>query len=132
MTVNSSETAAFEPARRIRAILPDDGSHRLLLEGLWRDKGVTRADTAGARRRRCWRAPGAAACSELVLARLVTVIGVSLAEADGVFDFIYANARVGRPGGGTVLMDRLSGATVYKLPPGLPNRQTRAAPKSLK
>jgi hypothetical protein len=51
----------------------------------------------------------------------VTVI-VSLAEADGVFDYIYATARVGRPGGGTVLMDRLSGATVYKLPPGLPEQ----------
>ena len=45
---------------------------------------------------------------------------VSLAEADGVFDHL-ATARVGRPGGGTVLMDRLSGTTVYKLPPGLPN-----------
>src|SRR6187401_354654 len=99
MTVNSSETAAFEPAWRIRAILPDDGSDRRLLEA----------------RTRRGRLP------EPVLARLVTVI-VSPAEADGVFDYIYATARVGRPGGGTVLMDRLSGATVYKLPPGLPEQ----------
>jgi hypothetical protein len=123
MTVNSSETAAFEPARRIRAILPDDGSDRRLLEGLWRDKGVTRADTVPVRavaalleaHTRRGRLP------EPVLARLVTVI-VSPAEADGVFDYIYVTARVGRPGGGTVLMDRLSGATVYKLPPGLPEQ----------
>ena len=123
MTVNSSETAAFEPARRIQAILPDDGSDRRLLEGLWRDKGVTRADTVPVRavaalleaHTRRGRLP------EPVLARLVTVI-VSLAEADGVFDYIYATARVGRPSGGTVLMDRLSGATVYKLPPELPEQ----------
>jgi hypothetical protein len=56
----------------------------------------------------------------------VTVI-VSLAQADGVFDYIYATVRVGRPGGGTVLMDRLSGPTVYKSPPALPVEQTRAA-----
>ena len=94
MTVNSSENAAFEPARRIRAILPDDGSDRRLLEGLWRDKDVTR-------RTRCQCAAVAALLEahtrrgrlpEPVLARLVTVI-VSLAEADGVFDYIYATAR---------------------------------------
>src|SRR5689334_22288652 len=90
MTVNSSETAAFEPARRIRAILPDDGSDRHLLEGLWRDKGVTRADTVPVRavaalleaHTRRGRVP------EPVLARLVTVI-VSLAEADGVFGYTH-------------------------------------------
>ena len=82
MTVNSSETAAFEPARRIRAILPDDGTDRRLLEGLWRDKGVTRADTVPVRavaalleaHTQRGRLP------EPVLARLVTVI-VTLAEA---------------------------------------------------
>jgi len=132
MTVNSSETAAFEPARRIRAILPDDGSDRRLLEGLWRDKGVTRADTVPVRavaalleaHTRRGRLP------EPVLARLVTVI-VSPAEADGVFDYIYATARVGRPGGGTVLMDRLSGATVYKLPPDSPNSKPARRQRAL-
>jgi hypothetical protein len=117
MTVNSSETAAFEPAQRIRAILPDDGSDRRLLEGLARAdtvpvRAVAALSEAHTRRGRL---------PEPVLARLVTVI-VSPAEADAVFDYIYATARVGRPGGGTVLMDRLSGATVYKLPPGLPER----------
>src|SRR3954465_6692069 len=120
MRVNSSENAAFEPARRIRAILPDDGSDRHLLEGLWRDKGITRADTVPVRAGagRVGARPPRGRLPEPVLARLVTVI-VSLAEADGVFDYIYATARVGRLGGGMVLMDRLSGATVYKLPPGL-------------
>jgi len=123
VTVNASETAALEPAWRIRAILPDDGSDRRLLEALLRYKAVTRADTVPVRavaalqdaHTRRGHLP------EPVLARLVTVV-VSLAEADGVFDYIYATARVGRPGGGTVLMDQLSGATVYKLPPGLPEQ----------
>lgn len=121
MTVNSPASPAFEPAKRIQAILPDDGSDRRLLEGLRRDQGVTRADSVPVR--------GVAALQETqtrrgrlpepTLARLVTVI-VSPAEADAVFDYIYTTARVGRPGGGAVLMDRLSAATAYELPPGLP------------
>jgi len=121
MTAKPLSSLPCEPARRIRVILPDDGSDRRLLEGLWRDKAIVRADTVSVRAVAALREAHSrrGRLPEPVLARLVTVI-VSPADADDLFDYIYATAQIGRPGGGTVFMDLLAGATLYELPQGLP------------
>jgi hypothetical protein len=117
MAPMSAITMTLEPACRIQAILPNDGSDRRVLEGLLREKGVTRADTVPVRAVAMLTAAKAKRnrLPEPVIARLVTVI-VSPNVADELFDYIYATARVGRPGGGTVLMDKLSSATIQNLP----------------
>jgi hypothetical protein len=50
----------------------------------------------------------------------VTIL-VDEAEADAVFEFVCEVARIDRPGGGLVMMDRLAGATAFVLPESLPD-----------
>ena len=40
----SSESAPREASKLITCVLPDDGSHKLLLEALHREKNITRAE----------------------------------------------------------------------------------------
>jgi hypothetical protein len=123
MAAPSLEPVVLEPAMRIRAILPNDGSDRRLLEALLRDKGVTRADTVSVRAVASLRDATSkrGRLPEPALARLVTVI-VSPDQADELFDYIFGAAQVARPGGGSVMMDQLCGATENRLPTGLPER----------
>jgi hypothetical protein len=114
----------FETCKRIMVVLPNDGTDRRLLKVLRREKGITRADTVSVR--------AVAALQEAktkrghlpepILARLVTVV-VTETEADAVFDYIYAVAKIDRPGGGMVLMERLLGATPFLLPEDVPDEK---------
>jgi len=112
----------LEAGKRILIVLPDDATERVLMKALRRDRNVTRVDSVSVRaiavlqeaKTKRGRLP------EPALARLVTVV-VNEAEADAVFDFIYESAGMNRPGGGMILMDRLSGATPFRLPEGVPD-----------
>jgi len=112
----------LEAGKRILVVLPDNGTDRALIKALRQEKSVTRVDSVPVRaiaalqeaKTKRGRLP------EPALARLITVV-VTEAEADAVFDFIYKTAEMDRPGGGMVLMDRLSGATPFRLPDGVPD-----------
>jgi nitrogen regulatory protein PII len=106
-------------AKLISCILPDDGTERHLLHWL-RDLGIKRANSVYCRghsvlreaKARRGRLPG----PELV--RLVTIV-VEDAAADGLFERIYEQAAIHRPGGGALFMTPLTFATPFVLPQGV-------------
>ena len=118
----SEHVVTSQSGKRIQVILPDDGTDRHLMESLHRDMGINRVDTVAVRavaalqnaKTKRGRLP------ESTLAKLITVV-VSDEQADAVFDYIYRTARIGRPGGGMVLMDRLLRAPPYVLPADVPD-----------
>jgi hypothetical protein len=126
MDANSVTDRALplEACKRIMVVLPDNGTDRHLIKALRREKGITRVDTVSVRavaalqeaKTKQGRLP------EPILARLLTVV-VPDTEADAVFDYIYAVAKIDRPGGGMVLMQRLLGATPFVLPEGVPDEK---------
>lgn len=117
----ADNTPPMDACMRIRVILPDDGTELLLLKALRREQGLTRVDSLTVRavaaleeaKTRGGQLP------ESTFAKVVTVI-VNESAADALFDSIYETARIGRPGGGMILMQRLLGATRFALPDGIP------------
>jgi len=122
MSVDSVKHKAmpFESCKRILVFLPDDGTVCELIKALRRDKGITRVDSTSARAVAALQAAKTKQdrLPEPILARVVTVL-VNASEADAIFDYIYVSAKIGRPGGGMVLMDKLLGATPFVLPEGV-------------
>ena len=59
---------------------------------------------------------------EPVLARLVSVVAEA-EQADALFDLIYREADIERPGGGTLIMAPLTLATPFLLPEGVPGEK---------
>lgn len=120
-TLEHPAPVPLEAACRVAVVVPDDGTDLRLMTALLNDKGIARAVSVSLRavgvlreaRTRHGRLP------EPALARLVTII-VSERDAEAVFDFVCEAAKVCRPGGGVVTMDRLLAATPYALPADVP------------
>ena len=118
-------SAPREAGKLIICVLPDDGSHRTLLEALYHEKQITRAETlsclmmgnlADAKVK-----PGT--LPDTSMARIVRVV-VPAADADALFEFIYETAGVGRDGGGIVLQTALAAATPFVLPEGVAEEES--------
>ena len=122
-----NEPVPHQASKLITCILPDDGSHKTLLEALYHEKKITRAEVvsclgmsslAGANIK-----PGT--LPDTFMARMVTVV-VPASEADTLFEFIYEKAGVGREGGGAVLQTALNTATPFALPEGVAEEERRS------
>ncbi|WP_295449278.1 hypothetical protein [uncultured Thiodictyon sp.] len=115
-------------AKLISCILPDDGTERRLLHWLRDQPGITRANSVYGRGQAMPREASArrGQLPEPSLVRLVTIV-VAAAEADALFDRIYAHAQLHRPEGGTLLMTPLTFATPFMLPEGLANETDHAS-----
>jgi len=109
-------------AKLIACILPDDGTERRLLHWLRGRKGITRANSVYCRGHSALREATArrGKLPDPLLMRLVTIV-VEADEADALFDLIYEQADIHRPGGGTLIMQPLALATPFVLPAGIPN-----------
>lgn len=122
MTSSAPTPVAGSAAKLIRCLLPDDGTDRRLLRRLRDQQGITRANSTSCRGVSILRdaTTRRGKLPEPELARLVTVI-VDADRADTLFAFIYAQAHIGRPGGGAVTMAPLAVATSFLMPADVPN-----------
>jgi len=117
----SNHFLALQASQVITCILPDEGIHRMLIRDLHHEKGITRVESIRCR--------GIAALREartkkgrLPVSTLVQMIKVvvSVMEAEALFEYIYEKARIGRPGGGMLLLGKPIESTPFTLPEDLP------------
>jgi hypothetical protein len=113
----SDHSLTLEASQVITCILPDEDIHRMLIRDLHHEKGITRVESTFCR--------GIAAVREArtkkgrlptsTLVQMINVV-VSVTEAEALFEYIYEKARIGRPGGGMLLLGKPIKSTPFSLP----------------
>jgi hypothetical protein len=112
------------PAKLISCILPDDGTERRLLAWLRDREGILRANSVYCRGHAMLQQASTrrGRLPEPTLLRLVSIV-VEAAEADALFERLYRQANIHRPGGGALMMTLLTFATPFALPEGVANER---------
>ena len=117
----SEGTERPRPCKLISCVLPDDGGDKRLMRALRDEKGVVRTHSTSClglavladARTHFGELP------EPTLVRRVDVV-VASADADTLYDYIFEQARIGRPQGGIIWMGALPLASRYELPGDVP------------
>jgi nitrogen regulatory protein PII len=118
---NTEQPVRHQAVKLITCILNSEKDEKKLLQALYEERHINRANSVNCRGfASLFEAKTAA--GELPIphfARLVEVV-VSGAEADEIFDFIYEKAGLGKPGAGVMFMASLLGASSFSLPQDIP------------
>jgi hypothetical protein len=120
-TEQADHSVPGQAAKLISCVLPDDGTERRLLAWL-REEGITRAESVYCRGHSVLReaVTRRGKLPEPSLVRLVRIV-VDAEAADSLFDRIYEQADIHRPGGGALFMTPLLFATPFPLPDDIPD-----------
>jgi hypothetical protein len=113
----------LEPARLMLCVLPDDGTDRHLLRQLRAERGIVQADSTACRGVSVLHEAATARKGQLPGSSFVKLVQIIVpeAEADALFDYVYATAHIGRPGGGMLVLSQPIQATPFTLPDGVPD-----------
>ena len=112
-------------SRKISCVVPDDGTDRLLIESLRREKGIQNTISKSCRGIAILRS-SVAKGGRLPESELVRKVDVMVPDTEvyEMFEYIHELAGIGKPGGGMMWLGTAITSSRYTLPENVPDEAT--------
>ena len=117
-----SMASPFLTGRKISCVVPDDGTDRLLIESLRKEKGIQNTTSKSCRGIAMLRS-SVAKGGRLPESELVRKVDIMVADTDvyEMFEYIHELAGIGKPGGGMMWLGTAITSSRYTLPEDVPD-----------